>query len=154
MELSKQDKKLLAALQRNADQSQQELAEAAAMSRTSCWRRIRDFENSGLIERRVALLNAKSAGFHLRVLLAVALVEHTDENRTAFESHVRGLPQVMECFSTSGDRDYVLQVVVPDMDSYDAFLNERILKHPAVQSATSTFVLRQVKYTTQLPLEI
>ena len=120
------------------------------MSRTSCWRRIRDFEEAGLIERQVALLNAKKAGFHIHVFLLVALTEHTDENRHEFERHVALLPEVTECYSVSGERDYVLQVVVADMDSYTDFLNGRILKHPAVRSASSTFALRQVKYTTAL----
>ncbi len=122
------------------------------MSRTSCWRRIRDFEDTGLIERQVALLNPKLAGFNIQVLLLVAMTEHTDENRHSFERHVSTLPEVTECFSVSGDRDYVLHVVVRDMDSYNDFLNAEILRHPAVRSASSTFVLRRVKYTTELPL--
>lgn len=122
------------------------------MSRTSCWRRIREFEEAGLIERQVALLNPKIAGFNIQVLLLVAMTEHTDENRQSFERHVSLLPQVTECFSVSGDRDYVLHVVVQDMDTYNEFLNSEVLKHPAVRSASSTFVLRRVKYSTELPL--
>jgi Lrp/AsnC family transcriptional regulator len=122
------------------------------MSRTSCWRRIREFEEAGLIERRVALLNPKVAGFNIQVLLLVAMTEHTDENRQNFERHVSLLAEVTECFSVSGDRDYVLHVVVQDMDSYNEFLNRQILKHSAVRSASSTFVLRRVKYSTVLPL--
>ncbi len=122
------------------------------MSRTSCWRRIRDFEEAGLIERQVAVLDPKTAGFNIQVLLWVAMTEHTDENRHGFERHVSTLPEVTECFSVSGDRDYVLHVVVRDMDSYNDFLNGQILRHPAVRSASSTFVLRRVKYTTELPL--
>ena len=122
------------------------------MSRTSCWRRIRDFEDAGLIERQVAVLNPKIAGFNIQVLLLVAMTEHTDKNRHSFERHVASLPEVTECFSVSGDRDYVLHVVVRDMDSYNDFLNAQVLRHPAVRSASSTFVLRRVKYTTELPL--
>lgn len=122
------------------------------MSRTSCWRRIREFEQAGLIERQVVLLNPKVAGFNIQVLLLVAITEHTDENRRSFERHVSLLPEVTECFSVSGDRDYVLHVIVQDMDSYNEFLNTQILKHAAVRSASSTFVLRRVKYSTMLPL--
>ena len=124
------------------------------MSRTSCWRRIRDFEDSGLIENQVAILNPQLAGFHIQVHLAVAMTEHTDENRHSFERHVALLPEVTECFSVSGERDYVLHVVVRDMEAYNQFLNAQILKHSAVRSASSTFVLRRVKYTTRLPLEV
>jgi Lrp/AsnC family transcriptional regulator len=152
MKLSRPDRLLLNALQDDATRNQSELAEVAGMSRTSCWRRIREFEEAGLIERRVALLNPKVAGFNIQVLLLVAMTEHTDENRQNFERHVSLLAEVTECFSVSGDRDYVLHVVVQDMDSYNEFLNRQILKHSAVRSASSTFVLRRVKYSTVLPL--
>ena len=152
MELSRTDRRLLAEMQRDATRNQSELAEIVGMSRTSCWRRIRDFEDAGLIERQVALLNPKQAGFTIEVLLFVAMTEHSDENRRSFERHVSILPEVMECFSVSGERDYLLQVVARDMDSYNDFLNAQILRHPAVQSAASTFVLRRVKYSTALPL--
>jgi DNA-binding Lrp family transcriptional regulator len=152
MKLSTTDRRLLNELQRDATRNQSELAELVGMSRTSCWRRIREFEAAGLIERQVALLNPKAAGFKLQVLLSVAMTEHTDENRQGFERHVSLLPEVTECFSVSGDRDYVLHVVVQDMDRYNEFLNAEVLKHPAVRSASSTFVLRRVKYSTELPL--
>lgn len=152
MKLSRSDRLLLNELQRDATRNQSELAELAGMSRTSCWRRIREFEQAGLIERQVVLLNPKVAGFNIQVLLLVAMTEHTDENRRSFERHVSLLPEVTECFSVSGDRDYVLHVIVQDMDSYNEFLNAQILKHAAVRSASSTFVLRRVKYSTMLPL--
>ena len=152
MNLSRTDRRLLNELQRDATRNQSELAELVGMSRTSCWRRIRDFEEAGLIERQVVLLNPKIAGFNIQVLLLVAMTEHTDENRQGFERHVSLLPEVTECFSVSGDRDYVLHVIVQDMDTYNDFLNTQILKHSAVRSASSTFVLRRVKYSTELPV--
>jgi Lrp/AsnC family transcriptional regulator len=152
MQLSRTDCRLLAELQNDTTRNQSELAELVGMSRTSCWRRIRDFEDAGLIDKQVALLNPKVVGFNIQVLLLVAMTEHTEENRRNFERHVSLLPEVMECFSVSGDRDYLLQVVAKDMDSYNDFLNAQILRHEAVQSASSTFVLRRVKYSTALPL--
>ena len=152
MDLSRTDRRLLAELQKDATRKQSELAEIVGMSRTSCWRRIRDFEDAGLIERQVALLNPKMAGFSIEVLLLVAMTEHSDKNRENFERHVSLLAEVMECFSVSGDRDYLLQVIAKDMDSYNDFLNAQILRHEAVRSASSTFVLRRVKYSTALPL--
>lgn len=152
MQLTRADRRLLNELQRDNTVRQSDLAELVGMSRTSCWRRIREFEEAGLIERQVALLNPKIAGFNIQVLLLVAMTEHTDENRQSFEHHVEQLAEVTECFSVSGDRDYVLHVVVQDMDRYNDFLNGQVLKHPAVRSASSTFVLRRVKYSTRLPL--
>lgn len=152
MKLTRTDRRLLDELQRDTTRNQSELAEIVGMSRTSCWRRIRDFEEAGLIQRQVALLDPKIAGFNIQVLVLVAMTEHSDANRKNFERHVSLLPEVMECFSVSGDRDYLLQVVAIDMDSYNDFLNSQILRHEAVQSASSTFVLRRVKYSTALPL--
>lgn len=150
--LSRADRRLLKALQRDVTQSQADLAAEAGMSRTSCWRRIREFEEAGLIQGKVALLEPRLAGFNIQVLLLVAMTEHSDQNRRDFESHIRDLPEVTECFSVSGDRDYVLHVVVEDMDAYNEFLNRAVLGHAAVRSASSTFVLRRIKYSTELPI--
>jgi Lrp/AsnC family transcriptional regulator len=151
MNLSVSDLKLLAALQQNVNLSQIDLAELSGLSRTSVWRRIRELEEAGVIESRVALLNSKAMGLQIHVLLSVSMVEHSDKVRQSFEAHVEGLPEVMNCFSVSGERDYVLQIISRDMESYNDFLNTRILHHSSVRSASSSFALRRVKYTTQLP---
>jgi Lrp/AsnC family transcriptional regulator len=151
MNLSESDRKLLAALQENVNLSQIDLAELSGLSRTSVWRRIRELEEAGVIESRVALLNPRALGLQIHVLLSVSMVEHSDKVRQSFETHVQSLPEVMNCFSVSGDRDYVLQIISRDMESYNDFLNTRILHHSSVRSASSSFALRRVKYTTQLP---
>lgn len=150
--LSRTERRLLEALQHDATRSQSELARESGMSRSSVARRIRDFEALGLIERQVTLLDPALAGFTIEAQLAVAMIEHTEENRLSFERHVGRLDVVTECFSVSGERDYILHVVVPDMAAYTDFLHTRILAHPTVRSASSTFVLKRVKYTTRLPL--
>jgi len=149
--LSASDRKLLAALQENVNISQIDLAERSGLSRTSVWRRVRELEDAGVIEGRVALLNPKALGLQIHVLLSVSMVEHSDKVRNAFERHVEGLPEVMNCFSVSGDRDYVLEIISRDMESYNHFLNTKILHHSSVRSASSSFALRRVKYTTELP---
>jgi Lrp/AsnC family transcriptional regulator len=151
MNLSASDRKLLMALQGDTALSQIELAERSGLSRTSVWRRVRELEDAGVIEGRVALLNPKSLGLLIHVLLSVTMVEHSDKIRKSFETHVEQLPEVMECFSVSGDRDYVLQIISRDMESYNEFLNTKILHHSSVRSASSSFALRRVKYTTTLP---
>lgn len=150
--LSRSDRQLLNALQRDTSLSQIDLAEHAGLSRTSVWRRIREFEETGLIEGKVALLNPQALGLQIHVLLSVSMIEHSDATRKNFETHVETLPEVMECFSVSGNRDYMLQIISKDMESYNAFLNSSILHHPSVHSASSSFALRRVKYTTILPL--
>ena len=151
MNLSESDRKLLEALQRNVNLSQIDLAELSGLSRTSVWRRVRELEEAGVIENRVALLNPKALGLQIHVLLSVSMVEHSDMVRQSFEVHVGGLPEVMTCFSVSGERDYVLQIISRNMDSYNEFLNTKILHHSSVRSASSSFALRRVKYTTELP---
>ena len=151
-DLSNSDRRLLDAMQRNTDLSQAELAELSGKSRTSVWRRIREIEEAGLIEGKVALLNPQGLGLQIHVLLSVSMVKHTVRTRREFEEHVQRLPDVMECYSVSGDRDYMLLIVSRDMDSYNEFLNREILDHPSVHSASSSFALRRIKYTTSLPL--
>ena len=85
-------------------------------------------------------------------MLSVSMVKHSDRTRKQFEAHVQTLPEVMECYSVSGDRDYVLLIISRDMESYNQMLNTMILDHPSVHSASSSFALRRVKYTTALPL--
>ena len=150
--LTAADRRILRALQQDANCGQIELAEISGLSRTSVWRRIRELEESGVIDRRVALLKPKALGLQIHVLLSVTMVEHSDDTRMDFETHVKTLPEVMECFSVSGDRDYVLQIVSTDMEAFNDFLNNKILHHPSVHSASSSFALRRVKYTTALPL--
>lgn len=151
-ELSKSDRKLLQALQQDTTLSQIELADRSGLSRTSVWRRIRELEEAGLIEGKVALLNSRKLGFQIHVLLSVSMNKHSVRTRKDFERHVLTLPEVTECFSVSGDRDYLLHIVARDMESYNDFLNTMILDHPSVHSASSSFALRRVKYTTALPL--
>ena len=151
MKLSATDHRLLEALQEDVSLSQIDLAERSGLSRTSVWRRVRELEEAGVIEGRVALLNPRALGLQIHVLLSVSMVEHSDKVRQSFETHVERLPEIMECFSVSGERDYVLQIISRDMESYNEFLNTKILHHSSVRSASSSFALRRVKYTTALP---
>ena len=151
-DLSSSERRLLDAMQKDTNLSQIDLAELSGKSRTSVWRLIREFEDAGLIEGKVALLNPKELGLQIHVMLSVSMVKHSDRTRKEFESHVQTIPEVMECYSVSGDRDYVLLIISRNMESYNEFLNTMILDHPSVHSASSSFALRRVKYTTALPL--
>jgi len=150
--LKRSELRLLDAMQKDTTLSQIDLAELSGKSRTSIWRLIREFEEAGLIEGKVALLNPKELGLQIHVMLSVSMVKHTDRTRKEFEAHVQTLPEVMECYSVSGDRDYVLLIISRDMESYNQLLNTMILDHPSVHSASSSFALRRIKYTTALPL--
>ena len=151
-DLSRSDYQLLRALQNDLSVSQIDLAERSGMSRSSVWRRIRELEDAGLIEGKVALLNSRRLGFQIHVMLSVSMNKHSVRTRQDFETHVQTLQEVTECFSVSGDRDYLLHIVARDMESYNDFLNTKILDHPSVHAASSSFALRRIKYTTALPL--
>ena len=140
-------------MQKDTTLSQVDLAELSGKSRTSVWRWIREVEEAGVIDRKVALLDPRELGLQIQVLLSVSMAKHSGRTREAFEDHVQALPEVMECYSVSGDRDYVLLIMSRDMESYNDFLNTQILDHPSVHSASSSFSLRRVKYTTALPLQ-
>ena len=151
MKLSKSERKLLKSLQEDITLSQIELAERSGLSRTSVWRSVRELEDAGVIRNKVALLDPKALGLQIHVLLSVTMVAHSDKIRQSFETHVEDLTEVMECYSVSGERDYVLQIISRDMESYNEFLNTKVLHHSSVRSASSSFALRRVKYTTALP---
>ena len=152
-ELTRSELRLLDAMQKDTTLSQIDLAELSGKSRTSVWRWIREIEEAGVIESKVALLNPKELGLNIQVLLSVTMARHSKQTRREFEDHVQTLPEVMECYSVSGGRDYVLLILSRDMEAYNDFLNNRILDHPSVHSASSSFALRRVKYTTALPLQ-
>jgi DNA-binding Lrp family transcriptional regulator len=146
------DLKLLSELQADASTSHADLADRLAMSRSTCWRRIQELEQAGIIRKRVALLDAAKLGLRLLALVSVSMLEHTDTTRAAFEDYIHGLPEILEAYSTSGNWDYLLIVLMPDMEAFEAFLNHKILHHPSVRSSSSSFALRRVKYSTELPL--
>jgi Lrp/AsnC family transcriptional regulator len=152
-ELTRSERRLLDAMQKDTTLSQEDLADLSGKSRTSVWRWIREVEEAGVIDRKVALLNPRELGLQIHVLLSVSMNQHSARKRQAFEDHVQALPEVMECYSVSGDRDYVLLILSRDIEAYNQFLNSQILDHPSVHSASSSFALRRVKYTTALPLQ-
>lgn len=154
LKLAESDLRLLDALQADASMSQQDLADIAGISKTSCWRRIRELEDEGIITRRTVLLDARKLDLSVQVLVSVSMVAHEDTVRQSFERHVEGLDEVTECFSISGDWDYLLHVITDSIESYNQFLNRSLLGHKSVRSASSSFSLRQVKYTTRLPVKI
>lgn len=152
MDFDAVDRRLLSELQRDARIPQAELARRVALSPTSCWRRLKALEEAGVIRGQVALVAPEAVGLGVSVIASVKLTEHRDENREAFERFVSEHPEIVECYSMTGDADYLMRVVVADVTAYERFLMRHLLHHPAVASAGSSFALREIKYTTALPL--
>lgn len=146
------DVAILRLLQKDATATLDTLAEGAALSPASAWRRVKAMEASGVITARVALADPAKTGRGLCVFADVSLHDHSGANRDAFERFVALAEEVMECHSMAGGRDYLLKIRVADVSAYEAFLMERLLAHKAVASASSSFSLRELKYTTALPV--
>ncbi|HJV69858.1 MAG TPA: Lrp/AsnC family transcriptional regulator [Ideonella sp.] len=152
MELDRTTRRLIDVLQRKGHQSAQQLAEAVGMSATPVWRRLKELEQSGVIRREVVLMDREKLGLAICVWAHVSLVRHTDGAVEDFERLALASPEIMECASITGEADYVIKVVVPDMKAYDRFLQERLFKLKGVSSIRTNVVLREVKYETALPL--
>ncbi len=151
--LDRTDRRILEVLQDNAGLSNQELAERVGLSPSPCLRRVRALEEAGIIVGRYALLDRKRLGLEITALIHIGMDRHTPERFAAFEAAVSGYPEVQHCYLITGQAaDYLLQVVVPDMDAYQDFLLRRITRLDGVSSVHSSFVLRRVIDRTALPL--
>lgn len=149
--LDQKDRALLKELQQDSRLSMQQLAEKTGMSSSACWRRVRSLEESGVIDRYAAIVDQRKAGFALSAMALVSLARHEQENVDNFVREVLRHPEVLECFATSGEADYHLRVVVEDIDAYNKFLDEFVLRIPGVSQVRSNIVLKEIKVDTALP---
>lgn len=147
------DRRILRALQDNARISSTELAELAGVSASPCWRRVKALEESGVISKYATLLDAESLGLSMSIFTNVTLDKQIETALETFEKAVRKRPEVMECYLMTGDFDYLLRVVVGSLQDYERFLLDYLTKVPGVASIKSSFALKQVKYTTALPID-
>lgn len=152
IDLDDYDRKILRALQGSADYSMADLGNLIGLSHTPCWRRLKRLEAEGIIRGKVTLLNPKKVGMHVVVHSAVRLTGHQSEALAEFEAGIQAVPEVLECYASTGDSDYLLKVVVNSIEHYEQLLNEKLRPLPHVASIRSNFALKQVKYTTELPL--
>jgi DNA-binding Lrp family transcriptional regulator len=146
------DRKIIDELQRDGALSHPDLAERVGSTPPSCWRRVRQLEESGVFRGTVRLVDQEVLGQSVNVLCHVRMRNHTLDNIEVFEAFVRSEPRIMECFSMSGEWDYQLRVVAEDVADYEVFLMRTLLKHPSVAGAASHFALRMVKYQTAVPV--
>jgi Lrp/AsnC family transcriptional regulator len=147
------DRRILRELQADATLSIADLAHRVNLSQTPCWKRIQKLEAMGVIERRVAILNPEILGLGLTVLVAIEAGAHSDDWLKSFTQRVSDLPEVLDLYRMAGETDYELRVVVPDMQSYDAFYKRLIALAP-IRNVTSRFVMERIKSTTYLPIRL
>lgn len=146
------DRKLLHELQRDGSLSQAELALRVGASSASCWRRIRALEMSGVLGATVRLVAPQKVGRGVHVICHIRMKSHSAEAVSAFEHFVTQRDEIMECYSMSGDWDYLLIILVSGVEDYNHFLMQTVLRHPSVATGASHFALAQVKYATAIPV--
>jgi Lrp/AsnC family transcriptional regulator, leucine-responsive regulatory protein len=152
MELDATDWKILRLLQSDARISNVDLAKQVGLSPSPCLSRVRTLEQSGFISRYVSLLDPVRVGLKVSVFIQVTLEKQIEPALETFERAIRERPEVMECYLMTGDADYLLRVVVPDLQAVEHFILDFLSRVPGVGNIRSSFALKQVKYQTALPL--
>jgi Lrp/AsnC family transcriptional regulator, leucine-responsive regulatory protein len=146
------DWRILALLQRDATLSNVELAREVGLSPSPCLARVRALEESGYISQYVTLLDPLKVGLKVSVFIQVALEKQIESALEVFENAIRSRPEVMECYLMTGEADYLLRVVVPDLQALEHFILNFLSRVPGVGNIKSSFALKQVKYQTALPV--
>lgn len=150
--LDRTDRRLLEVLQKDGRLSNLELAERVSLSASACLRRVRALEKAGVIRRYAALVDPRKVGLPLMAFVNVKLEKRGRMPTDAFARAVKDWPEVLGCHSLTGDMDYLLRVLVEDLEHFSRFVMDSLLKHPGVLDLKSSFVLEEVKETTALPL--
>ena len=150
--LTDRDRAILNELQQDSRMTTQQLAERVGMSSSACWRRVKQLERAQVIDRYSIVVNPAKAGFPLSWMTLVSLVRHEQKHVENFVREVRRHPEVLECFATGGEADYYLRVVAADLDAYNRFLDDFILRLPGVSQVRSNIVLKEIKADGPLPL--
>jgi len=150
--LDRMDRKIIDILQRDCTMPVAEIGKQIGLSTTPCWRRLQKLEENGVIQRRVAVVDPKKINVGVTVFVSITTSHHTQEWLDRFHQALKDFPEVVEFYRMSGAVDYLLRVVVPDIERYDAFYKKLISKIE-LSDVSSAFAMEQIKYTTALPLE-
>ena len=146
------DRRLLTLLQENSETPLATLAEAVNLSTSPCWRRVQALRERGYITRNVALADRDKLNLGVTVFVSVKTSQHNQAWFEKFRDAVRNIPEVMEFYRMSGEVDYLLRIVVPDIGAYDA-VYQRLIKTVELSDVSSSFAMEELKFTTALPLE-
>ncbi|MCP4319984.1 MAG: Lrp/AsnC family transcriptional regulator [Hyphomicrobiales bacterium] len=146
------DRKILRLLQEDSTLAVADIAKKVGLSTTPCWRRIQKLEEEGVIRKRVALLDQTKINASVTVFVSIRTNSHSHEWLLRFSEVITEFPEVAEFYRMSGEVDYLLRVVVPDIAAYDAFY-QRLIKKIEIRDVSSSFAMEQIKYTTELPLD-
>jgi len=151
-EMDRADRTLLRLLQEDATLSSAALGEQLAMTVTPAWRRRKRLEDDGVIKGYQAVLDRRKLGFDVLAFAQVRFGNHSGQASDHFEQNILALPEVLSCHKVSGEADYVLMVLATDLESYGEFVENVLRKQPGILSIQSSLALREVKFTSKLPL--
>jgi len=146
------DRKIVAALQEDGRMTTQDLADRVGLSASPCARRVRLLEEAGIIKGYVAVVDQGKVGLPISVFASVKLERQREEELDRFSQAILRWPEVADCYLMTGQRDYLLRIVVPDLESYERFLKDKLTRLKGVASIESSFALGQVKRSNVLPL--
>ena len=146
------DRDILDCLQEDATLPRAEIAKRVNLSTTPCWRRIQKLRESGVIEKEVALLNREKLNVGLTAFVEIRTNQHNEAWFQKFAEAVKSISEVVECYRMSGDIDYLIRIVVPDVKAYDRVYN-KLIRSVEIQDVTTSFAMEDIKYSTALPLD-
>jgi Lrp/AsnC family transcriptional regulator, cysteine-sensing transcriptional activator len=150
--MDKIDRKLLALLQDDADRPLNELAEAVHLTPTPCWKRIQKLQNEGVIRKKVVLCEPAKLNLGLTAFVAIRTTHHNEAWLKKFAAAVQAIPEVVEAYRMSGEIDYMLRIVVPDIAGYDA-VYRKLIRSVELSDVSSSFAMERLKYSTALPVD-
>jgi len=153
MELDRTDYRILHHIQNNARMTNVDLAEAIGLSPAPCLRRVKALEAAGVIKCYAGIVDAGAVGLPISIFINISLERQERGHLEDFEDSIRSNPEVMECYLMTGSSDYLVRIVVPDLQSFERFLADKLTRIPGVANIQSSFAVKQVVYNTELPLQ-
>ena len=153
MQLDRTDYRILHHIQNNARMTNVDLAEAIGLSPAPCLRRVKALEAAGAIKSYAGIVDAGAVGLPISIFINISLERQERSHLEDFEASIRTNPEVMECYLMTGSSDYLVRIVVPDLQSFERFLADKLTRIPGVANIQSSFAVKQVVYNTELPLQ-
>lgn len=152
MQLDEWDRRILRIIQDRPEITMRDLGEATGLSHSPCWRRLQRLQEAGIVSQRRFIVDPEAVGFDILVLCFVKIAQHNRAALIQFEEAVVRVPEVLQCYSLSGEYDYMLQVVAPSVRAYEATVKNALTSLPNVQSIHTSFTLKRVKHSLSVPV--
>lgn len=146
------DRRILTTLQRHPEYTMRELGEHTGLSHTPCWRRLTRLRENGIVDEKRYIVDPRAVGFEIVVFCFVRMKEHTRDRLTEFENAVQRVPEIVQCYSATGEHDYILKVLARSVSDYETTMKDALVELPHVSFINTSFALNEVKNTTAVPI--